>query len=121
MKRLYNEYGACPYWRDEVLKSFNDLVEDCSKKIVAYVKENDLDVRDSNSWTKDTLDTYFSEMILRRAMSMRREEKAEKRNKCTFCKELKENCKSEEDLCGWNGGCFYICPECNKKEKLIKE
>lgn len=120
MKRLYNEYGACPYWRDPILKAFNDLVEDCSKKIVAFVKENDLDVRDSNSWTKDTLDTFFAEMILRRALQMKGDEKGKKRNRCTFCNELKYDCKSEADLYGWNGGWFYICPECNIKEKLIK-
>jgi hypothetical protein len=78
IKRLYNEYGACPYWRDPVLEAFDELVNDCSKKIVEYVKVNELDVRDAISYTNDCLDVFFSEMMVRRAIDMRRKEREEK-------------------------------------------
>jgi hypothetical protein len=78
MKRLYNDYLACNYFRDPLLKRFNDLVNDCSRNIVAFAKENDLDYRDACSWAQDTIQCDFAEVIIRRALQMRRDEKAEK-------------------------------------------
>lgn len=73
MNRAHVSIGAT-----SILKELNDLVEEYSKKIVDYVKENDLDVRDSNSCVKDSLDVFFSEMIIRRAIDMRKKEKEAK-------------------------------------------
>lgn len=71
MKRIYNEYLASPIHNDPIIKTFNDLCEECSKKIVTYANENDLDLRDACSFAESTISCEFADAIIRRACKMR--------------------------------------------------
>jgi len=75
MKKLYNDYMACTPWKDPIIKGFDELVNDCAKKILEYAKEHDLHYREACTYTKDTIDVHFSEAIIRRALQMQRDER----------------------------------------------
>jgi hypothetical protein len=70
MKRLYNEYSACPY--EGHAEEIRNIMEKAFKEVWNIVITNDLCPRDSASLCHEVLSVSFSEEILRSAMKMRK-------------------------------------------------
>jgi hypothetical protein len=77
MKRLYNEYSACP---DEgSAKVIRNILTEALDKIWQEVEVNDICPRDAKSLCQDEISVVFSENILRKAMNKRNLERMQKR------------------------------------------
>ncbi len=71
MKRLYNEYSACPH--EGNAKHVSLLITDAFQRVWdEVVLADDVCPRDAESLCHATLSTLFAEEILRRAMAKRR-------------------------------------------------
>lgn len=72
MKRLYNEYSACPC--EGPAKEIDDIIVKAFHDVWNIVEKDDLCPRDTSHYCHETLSVLFSQEILRTAMNKRRKE-----------------------------------------------
>jgi hypothetical protein len=74
MKRLYNEYSACPSYEGPA-KEIDDIIVKAFRDVWNVVKKDDLCPIDTSHYCDETLSVLFSQEILRTAMNKRRKER----------------------------------------------
>jgi hypothetical protein len=69
LKRLYNEYSACP--NEGSAKVITNIISEAFDKIWEEIEKNDICPRDATSLCKDELSVLFAEKILHKAFKKR--------------------------------------------------